>query len=266
MKNRIEGVWRTDGMFSFMDMQALSMFLDISYSKMINLNGFFGDVICGGGYINKLNSKITKETATNFYKHHHELINTDDYYNIPHEDPFIIDNHARRFINGGTILISNMIEQRKPFLDNKIIELVYSLPDEYRLHGKLYNAALLKGFPVFFNDIPSANTGLPINREAGFNYKVLRKIKKILSKHKIIPSTYFIDYKNWIKNDIDFFTGILKPTNSIYREYINKDFYKDLIIPHKKGRKDYSREICWAATVEIWLQQVFNERNPLLYE
>ena len=51
-------------------------------------------------------------------------------------------NRGRRFINMGIVSTLSSYEQRMPFFDNACIELIFSLPDDYRLNNKLYSLML----------------------------------------------------------------------------------------------------------------------------
>lgn len=158
---RIERVWYTDGCLSMMHMHSSEFLEDVSTNMDFNLNGYAGDVVCGGGWFGKLplNARATKENLQSFYHNYTEIAKIEDtFYDICHCEPHLYMNRVRRFTNIGTINGLTNIDQRKPFFDNQLIKFIYSISDEYRKDNKLYITMLLKFFPKFFKDIPWQKT------------------------------------------------------------------------------------------------------------
>ena len=75
------------------------------------------------------------------------------------------------------------MESRKPYAANEIIDLVYSLPQDYRFRGRLYKTMLLRTFSRYYRTIPWANIGVPISlpRGAGRAFKTWRRLHARLS-------------------------------------------------------------------------------------
>jgi asparagine synthase (glutamine-hydrolysing) len=184
-----------------------------------------------------------------------------DFYDILHEDAYVINNRVRRFTNGGSILQSLKIEQLKPFLSNKIIEHIYALPDEYRIKSKLYRYALLREHSDLFKAIPWQKTGKTIDKELNIIDFILNGFKNRLIKNGIIADNKnFVDYKNWMKcqNIAAFFANILDKSGAIYPNFCNRDLKNEFLIPYLNNEANYYEKVGRAVTIEIWLQQTFN--------
>lgn len=262
--SRVDRVWATDGMKDIMHMHGSEFMEDIAKHVDVNLNGFLGDAIFGGSYINKttfLNEKVTSETAKFFYSDFFEEVVDLNFYSTEHIDPFLFMNRGRRFINMGTVNSLTVLEQRKPFFDNDCVELIYSLPDEYRLNNKLYSAMLQKFFPKFFKDIPWQQTGKPVSELP--KYSVVNRVIKKLSigiksalRKKLSPKEY-TDYKSWILVPEVYkeLASILEYNNSEYKELTSDDMLNKYLVNHSL-KNDHSKKILRAATVEIYLQNV----------
>lgn len=164
----------------------------------------------------------------------------------------------------GTVNNLHSIDQRKPFLDNKVIEFIYSIPDEYRKNNKLYSAMLLKFFPQFYKDIPWQKTGKTIQKKVSNNLisKLMIKAKRIPYKLGILKDTKsYVLYSEWIKdtNCFRILSDILERKTSVYQNYTDADFKKKYLLPHVYGINDYSEEILRCATFEVYLRAI--ERN-----
>lgn len=264
LNGRFSGIWQTDGMLSLLHMHANEAIKKVKENVDIDLNGFAGDLICGGSWIINKGQRICAHTAKKKFGKNIIFDDIDNsFYHTEHEDPYFLNNRVRRFTNAGTILISNRIEQRKPFIDNELIEFIYSLPDSYREHSKLYNESLLAFFPDLYKTIPWQHTGLPISKTPHFFHRLKKVSLRGLAKFGFYnnPEQY-TDYPNWIRTreTIELFTKILKPGTAIYANYHSENLLEKFLEPHIKKKQDYSEQICRAVTVEIWLQQVFNKK------
>lgn len=270
-KPRKKRVLNTDGMKNIMHMHGSEFLDEVSKHIDFNLNGYLGDVIVGSSYIdgrrNFYNKRIDKNIATSYYKNYvsNEWIN-DNFFDIKHIEPFLAMYRGRRFINMGTNNALFSLDQRKPFFDNKLVEFIYSLPDEYRENNKLYSAMLLKYFPELFISIPWQKTGKTIDKKIYNNLmnKVLRKVRRIPYKIGLLKDTNsYVDYKNWLKDEIisSELKQLLDRKNSKYSKYTNTDFKNMYLIPHLKGNKNYSEEILRSTTIEIYLKGILDEKE-----
>ena len=261
---RIEKIWNTDGMLDMMHMHGGEFVEDIAKQINVNLNGYCGDVIFGGGFLNKvpLNKRISADGSKFFYHDYARLANIDEaLYDINKTEPNLYMNRIRRFTAMGTVNILIATEQRKPFFDNACVELVFSIPDEYRLNNRLYSAMLQKFFPKYFKNIPWQKTGKPadvINAtlpQRAFN-KGIRVLKSILN----IKSTKdFTNYGSWIRSTeiANYLVKLLEFKTSSYKDLTNIDYQACYLFPHLNSeRVNNSNQILRSATVEIYLRKV----------
>lgn len=267
-KPRFTRVWNTDGMMNLLHMHGSEFLGEVSGHADINLNGYAGDAVFGGSLISsseKLQDKgPTKKTAEMIYGRHAEQYD-DVFFNIEHFDHYLYMNRVRRFTNGGSINGLVSVEQRKPFFDNKVMELIFSIPDAYRVNNKLYSAMLQKYFPTFFKDIPWEQTGKPaapvktptVPRRA-FN-KGIRILKKLF---KVGGSKGYTDYPTWIRDKAvaSELQKLLGNENAAYKKITEVNLADKYLKPHLKNKLiNNSEKILRAATIEIYLKKALGD-------
>jgi len=264
---RKEKIWNTDGMKDMMHMHGSEFASEIGKNMGVNINGYLGDAVLGGSYLkskNHHNQRIDKTLAVKVYGDHAEGY-TDEFYNIDHYDNFLYMVRGRRLINYGTANLLPWIDQRKPFFDNGVIELAFSLPDEYRENNRLYSAMLQKYFPKYFKDIPWQQTGKPaaITRKTSIPVRAFRKGIRIVKGLMGIKSTQgYTDYPAWIRDkEISVqLTRLLNFDSAAYKRLTDTDLAARWLKPHLRNRLvDHSSKILRAATIELYLQKVFGE-------
>lgn len=273
-ESRIDKVWNTDGMQDMMHMHGSEFLNEISKRINVNLNGYSGDVILGGGFLNKtpLNRRASEENIKSFFGKHVSLIDVDNsFYDIDKVEPILQMNRVRRFTAMGTVNSLISVEQRKPFFDNAIVELIYSLPDEYRLNNKLYSAMLNKKFPEFFRSIPWQQTGKPVDvlSPPSIPTRAVNKLFRIISQLLGIKSDKeYVNYNQWVRSPdvMGYLEALLSDKDSIYRTIKDIDFCDKYLLPHKKSSSvNKSNEILRAATIEIYLRMVNKMDLPKKY-
>ena len=268
---RLEKVWNTDGMLDMMHMHGGEFIKEIAAKMDINLNGYSGDAIFGGGFLTRvpLNTRITKENSRAFYKNFAGLANIDDVlYEIERVEPNLQMNRVRRFTAMGTVNGLIAVEQRKPFFDNACVELIFSIPDEYRLNNKLYSMMLQKVFPKYFKDIPWQKTGKPAGvvdppsmPKRAVN-KVMRQLEAAIG---IKSSKGYTNYKAWIRSPgiAEYLMRLLDPSTAIYPTITKQDCLTGYLKPHLDNPMlDKSNQILRAATIEIYLRKVNGKDMP----
>lgn len=268
---RIKGVWLTDGHMDLMHMHGIETQDFVRQFFDINQNGFAGDLILGGSYLKNrrcLDREVTKELVAEILNCEVGMIDNCAFYKgLNKMDYYFLQNRVRRFTFAGTKLSLSMIENRKPFYDNKLIEFAYSLPDSLRFNHHIYNLMLIKWFPEFYLNIPWQKTGVTINSSyfKRFAIRVRNKIaKEVISGLfklgiKVGNNRGYVDYPNWIREEParSLFQRILSNPNALYCGYISKKNVLTDLRLHLEG-KDRADILCRYLTFEIWLQQVFN--------
>lgn len=265
-KPRFPRVWNTDGMKNMMHMHGSEFLGDVLQKIDINLNGFLGDANLGGSYLSNVgcyDKRIDQKIAQKYSGKHARQFD-DEYFNIGHHDVYQYAQRGRRFINFGTVNALVMLDQRKPFFDNKIMELIYSIPDTYRVNNRLYAAMLQQFFPEYFKDIPWQNTGKPAAKiipptvfKRAVN-KLVRIAKRVL-RVKSQSDKGYTDYPNWIRDEqvSRELTQILGNEDARYKALTKDNLVEKYLKPHLANNAvNNSEKILRAATVEIYLQHV----------
>lgn len=275
-KPRIKKVWDTDGMQDMMHMHGSEFLPVISSHIDINLNGYIGGEAFGDSYQEKhhykyLNNRITPYIAKDIYGQHVNLTNPkNELYDINHIEPFDFMNRSRRFINMGTKNSLTHVVQRKPQMDNKVLEFIFSIPDEYRVNNKLYAAMLKNRFPKYFLDIPWEKTGEVVgitkpNKTNLANRIINRGKRELKILLGIPPKTSYTNYPQWIRdgNIANQLINLLDPESAEYTRFTGQDLRNKWLFPHLESEKtDNSVMILRLATIEIYLRKVFTGELP----
>lgn len=189
-----------------------------------------------------------------------------EFYDIDYVEPNLHMNRVRRFTAYGSVNALPWLDQRKPFFDNKLVELVFSIPDDYRANNRLYSSMLKKYFPKYFRDIPWQQTGKPaaITRKASIPVRAFRKGIRITKGLMGIKSTQgYTDYPAWIRDKeiSEKLTGLLNYDSAEYKRLTDTALAGRWLQPHLEGNlKNHSNEILRAATIELYLRRVFGSK------
>jgi asparagine synthase (glutamine-hydrolysing) len=267
---RFGGVWKTDGMLNMFHMHYSHLMNEIPRIMDINLSGFLGDAVLGGTYLEKkgkifLNQRMNQSIARHYYGEHFERCDPEDsFFDLDKVDPYLFYNRGRRMIGMGAEEAAKTVPQRLPFMDIKLMDLSFSLPDEFRAHSKVYNRALLLKYPTFYKDIPHATTGVSIQNNSTFGNTALKRINRLLwiARYKLGLQTSYVNVHNWIKEPATaaFLTQMLDPGNAIYPNFTADNYLKKFLLPHLHGKNNFAKQIMGALTLEVWLQQVLNRK------
>jgi asparagine synthase (glutamine-hydrolysing) len=234
LNHRIEGVWRSDGQYNLLHMHGFEYADENREFLDIKLNGFLGDALVGGSYGNHPNGEVAR---------------------------FL--DRGRRFIALGYSLGDIACHTRIPFFDNELMELVLSIPWQFRRNSSIYNAMLLKEFPAYFVGIPWQKTGLPISRD-GRPADLKRFLRKIAGQSAalipFLPRLYdFVDYPGWIRRPpaSRLFRRLLKRKDALIYEFVDPSLITRRLALHMAGF-NYSDILGRYLTLEIWLQQFYH--------
>ncbi len=247
---RAAGVWYTDGQQDFLHMHALAAVEEQRKHYSINLNGFWGDALLGGLY----RGGHPKHWPAYPYSHWFT--------------PQKFNNRGGRFINEGTRLTNNFIQNRLPYCENRLATFAYSVPAELMEDYKVFRKALIRSLPKFFKTIPWQKSGVPISYPPGITFaakKLLgarRRIGKLAERVgvKLKSLHQFDDYPTWIRQSPAraLFERVLLSPSAHYGEFISALAVRRSWDEHMRGL-DRTEELCRALTFELWLQQVFEQ-------
>jgi asparagine synthase (glutamine-hydrolysing) len=266
-KPRKEVVWNTDGMLDILHMHGGEFLERIGENIDVNLHGYCGDVVAGGGWIGKFPEgfRASNKALQKAYGAYGVLgALEDEYFDINDVEPGLYASRVRRFTNMGVVGSLVMIEQRKPFFGNQVIEWAYAVPSYYRAGNRVYSEMLQRYFPKFFKDIPWQKTGQPAgvisvgsNRIAS---RAIRKLLRILKSDTRTKNTKeFTDYPSWIRSPsvATELRRLLNPIDSRYSELTSQNWQTEYLVPHLRSvLTDKSNQILRAATIEYYLRKV----------
>jgi asparagine synthetase B (glutamine-hydrolysing) len=269
LPKRFSGVWKTDGMLNMYHMHYSHLMHEIPKIMDVNLSGFLGDAVIGGSYLGKkgksfLNTRINAKIAQHYYGKFYEMSDpSDSFFDLDKVDPYLFYNRGRRMIGMGAEEAAKTIPQRLPFMDIQLMDLSYSFPDEYRTESKVYNQALLLQYPEFFDHIPDASTGLPIEVTPSLKSQLYAKINWAVYavKYKLGIPTSYTDVFNWIKEPqtAEMIRQLLDPRKALYAQYTDHNYVDLYLTPHLQGKRNYMKQVMGAVTMEIWFQQLINK-------
>lgn len=248
-EKRIPIIWVTDGLLDMQHMHGCEFVHDITMQGRFVINGYAGDAILGSSFlsIETKNKRINNNIAEQYYGQYTYLADIESsFYDTPHVEPNLLMNRVRRFTNMGTLASSAWLEHKKPFLDNELIEFVFSLNDDYRSGNKLYSAFLLKQFPEFYKTIPWQKNGKTIDNNPSI----------------IMPpctTENYTNYPDWIrdKDVVKALNIILNPKTALYSHFVNDNWHEEYLIPHITDNFNRSNKILRAVTIELFLKNCF---------
>lgn len=259
---RISFIWNTDGMMDLQHMHGAEFGFKIADKMSININGYLGDVVMGGGWLNPnfFNQKPNSISTSDFYFKYAQLESfNNDYFKINRREVGLFSSRARRFTNMGNVNMLPWVKQRIPFFDNDLLKHLITMPEHYRYNNKMYSTMLKRYYPDFFKTIPWQKTGFIVGpKNISVYKKLLRKVKRSFKNKKY----FYHDYPNWIKSKEIKHTlyNLFDKENSILFSLTNEHSYFQSLENHMyKSRVDNSNLILRVATIELYLRMVFNQ-------
>ncbi len=272
---KFKTIWMTDGQFDLFHMHASDGVrrLKEDHGCDVTINGYWGDVIFGETFLYRenLEAKMTPHIAAKYYKNWIKLQDcTDDFYDIDKRTAYIFSSRGPRFISYGAH--PNAIFFLKPFMDNDIIDFIFSLPEEYRVNNALYSKAMIKTYPKYFKYIPWSKDQKKLKVERYYtNPNFLQKatIKIAKMKHKFLelfskPSekigTELIDKALYKEKEIVEKVKRILGSNTMFESETGINPYNEYWIPFLNGDNTYFSKATTSLTIEIYLQQFFNKK------
>lgn len=261
---RKEHLYSMDCAHSLMHLHGYEFDLFPQESKLI-VSGYLGDAVFGDSYLpdKKLyNQRVNDKIAEFYYGDFAKFSGyKDKYYDIANPLPLHWINRGSNFIN---MAVSSDTSKTnitcRPFFDNKIIEFIATLPNEYLFGYRFYKCLALRHYPQFFKHI-GRNSLMPLHINKNLAYiadKIKFKINKKLQKLGFIPKviTSYTDYEKWITQE---------PYKSQINDYLSSKtaFYKRLSSEFAnldicKGRNDYADKILKLVSIEMYFEKLEN--------
>ncbi|MBE0365088.1 hypothetical protein PULV_a3401 [Pseudoalteromonas ulvae UL12] len=273
---REEGVWLTDGLKNVLHMHALSSVSSIATHSNYLLNGFLGDVTAGGSYLiaNKAQTNLLDMATIRYGKHASKALFDPDYFEGSSSDGVFIFNRGMRFISVGSDLLSNHLNNFKPFMDNDFVDFLYSLPQEMRENGRLYHHMLLKYYPDFFAEIPWQQTGKPISLADSESYHAASGLKQQLKNiirgsvvesvarrlyRKLSKKHHYVAYDDWLRRPQfkEYTRQLLLAEQAMLPTLLGRDKIELILQQFYSGKEDLKAETIGSLlTLEIYFKQL----------
>ncbi|MGK5092125.1 asparagine synthase-related protein [Deltaproteobacteria bacterium TL4] len=235
------GVWLTEGHKNIIHMHILSLVPLMRTHCRILLDGFLGDAILGGSYLNDPRWSMTEK----------------------------ITHRGRRFVTYGVRLCQSRVHSRLPFFENELFEFILSIPPRLRQNSYIYHQMLLRRFPDYFQSIPWQHTGLPVSAYRPQQQITLfvRKVRGKLLRDLPFLGNHFQDdseyaaYARWMRQEPigSFFQQVLKNPKALYGEFLSKQAVLTLWQKHLQGH-NYAEALGRYVAFELWLQQIFEKK------
>ena len=225
LEKREKDVRLTDGQINILHLHGLESLPAIEGLMDVDLNGFLGDALLGGSYL--------------------------EGEGFPFLERYL--NRGRRFIlqalhYGGTRVI-----YRLPFLDLSLLKYTLSLPRSWLSRSRIYRAMLLQEFPEYYRSIAWEKTGLPISTSWGRERLAawVRRIHRLLGRRR----TGYTDYATWLREGsaAEFLRSYLESPDTILYDFVAKDIVEERLRSHFQGI-DESEMLGRYLTAEIWLR------------
>jgi len=262
LRKRLDKIRHFDGMCSVKHMHDLEFNEIVSSEMDRNLNGFLGDAVAGGSYLERvpeLDSRIDFDTARSIYGRNvsREYVE-DPYFNAPHADVFLFANRGRRFINYGMSAALSQLGQARPFFDVELVSFLMSLPDSFRQDNRLYGTALVRRYPDFFRTIPWQKTGLPVGQgtKPSLGDRLKRKLKTLAGIPT--PTQGFVHYDEWIRTSAsqEIIRDLLCGSTPKLASFVDPDVLSSIVDEHMSGAVTHDEQILRWVTAETFFQQM----------
>lgn len=254
----------TSGLLDMQHMHGCEFLPEISKMIDVNMNGYAGDAILGGGFLTKI-PWDTRASLTNiqpFFGKFSYMVNVEDeFYDIECVEPVLYMNRVRRFTAMGSVCGLHYLEQRKPFFDNQLVEFVFSIPDSFRANNRIYSEMLKRFFPDYFMDIPWQKTGKIVGllMPKPLHMKIYHRIIKLVLGPNSIrqKGREFTDYPHWLRCEPSktYFTQLFSQESSVLWQRFGDDVLSLLNSHLTHEQCDNSSVILRLATLELFLSK-----------
>jgi asparagine synthase (glutamine-hydrolysing) len=297
INNAEQEVWLTDGRhcmsFAYLIVKVLKDKVDVIF------DGFAMDLTLGGSYLSrdKIECKTDSLLSDILFKNRlfqdnefRELF-TPNYYNkvkdVPAKsfrnefnkiksnhpgnksDDFSLKTHVA-WTHIGDVSVRDLLEVSHPSADNAFIDLLLTIPPEWRLNHYIYRKFLKKLSPELAK-IPYNKTMVRADApllfwRVGSTYlggrELLKKRIQKFSKGKILlpNKRSYINQDEWFRTNENwqtFFRELLLNKNGKSEKYFNQNYIETLLQDQLAGEKNNSMKLLYIASFKIFLRLFF---------
>jgi asparagine synthase (glutamine-hydrolysing) len=303
LMNAENEVWLTEGR-SYIGVSFAYPLLTLEKDKIdVIFDGYAMDLTLGGGYLKKemlrcKNDEELRRLLHNiffkkriFQDNEHMKIFIPSFYDLVKDIPEqsfnnefekvknsnLANKSDQVFINTrvtwmqiGDVPVRDLVEISHPTADNNFIDLIRTIPPEWRINHFIYRK--------FFKKLTSELATIPYNRtmvrpdapllfwKLGLYYIYARDLflKKIntFSKGKIQlhNAHHYVDFDEWFRTNEqwqNFFKELLLNKDYKSKKYLNQDYVKQLFEEAIVGKNNNAMKLMYLATFELFLQKYF---------
>lgn len=277
LAERLYGSWITDGSLNLLHNHAFPVWRKTSELFDIHVQSFAGDVWMGGSFLTQdfvndprpsshtrmLSQKLGFRPVWEPERFHDHFAEFASQY--CDTEQFFLNNRLRRFTVYGSYFIETYIQDRKPTLEKDLFDFCFSIPGSLRHDSAIYNRMLIRRFPDYYRKIPWAKTGYPISyprsvvRLGGLAKRVQNKLMTLLGLPPSVAAMANYTLLARQEPGRSVFTSLLDSKDMLLTQWIPKPTINRILQAYLEGKGD-ADECCRLLTLELWLQQVFNQR------
>ena len=280
LEPRLDGLWWSEGFINILDMHGIEARDEFRRLVDVNLDGYGGDMFLRGGYLTEraILDRYDPDYVARYKRCDRRYLDgIERYAPLGRSEYWVLEASLRRWVAAPYLFELTFMESRKPFAANDLVELAYSLPDEYRYRGLLYRTMLLRTFPLFYRAVPNANTGLPISLPRGSG-RVIKSLWRLEDRLERLGSAggagatapppgsptgagrktvSYADYPAWLRvaPARDLIERVLLVPDALHREYDPSGTVDRLWAEHLAGA-DHAHLLGRYLTVELRLRQL----------
>jgi len=169
----------------------------------------------------------------------------------------IFRNIERTYLNRTFVYRRSRYIDRKPFLDNDLIDFALTIPIETRYKQQVYNALAKKIVP--------SEAQIPDNHHKIFTNSILKIIHRLKNRFLTSKGSY-PPYGEWIKTNSklkQYIKNVLLDEKTLSRPYFDPKYIKQMVEEHLNQKKDHSKLIFTLLTFELWHRLFIDERLHL---
>jgi asparagine synthase (glutamine-hydrolysing) len=175
-------------------------------------------------------------------------------------DYFTTIYQGTRLSHLNTVYQRAFFEARHPFCDYALVDLVYSMPIDYRLDDKLYLAVINREIPEVTWIPRESNEQLLVDREwVKRTHWLFQKMGRRITRQPV-PIIHE-DPAGWLRNDLrDWTKALLFDSRTMDRGIFNPDFLRSIFDRHMNGNEAHYTvgKIAPIMTYEMMLRRYYD--------
>ncbi len=277
-------VYRTDGVSNVCGSHEIYLNNLAKEIAPIRLTGLFGSEIMRS--VAYIKADLPKENIFNpeFEPHNLNALKTFQFAKNRNPVSNVAFNIIPWQLQGNLLAAQSELTVRTPFMDNRLVKLMYQIQKDERAGEELSLRLILSGNPelgkirtdrglkadrfYIFTLLTRIYYDFLFKAEYGFsqgmphwlsyieNYLDLLKMEKyIIGRNKIEH------YRLWFKNNLsDYIKNILLDGRSMRRDYLKEGIIEEVVKGHMSGKRNYTNEINKLLTMEL-IQRIFIENE-----